>query len=90
MAKTDDDIHRECMQRFIDLANTMKEEGVDTRVVSAGLMTASAVYGSYVFAGNAGRIAPAGVDKLTLAYRRQLEQVQQAKAEREAAASNQR
>ena len=69
------------MQRFIDFANTMKDEGIETRLVSAGLMSASAIYGTYAFAGNDGRLAPAGVEKMLEAYRQQLEQVQLAKAE---------
>ena len=82
MTKTENDIHTECMQRFIELANSMKEDGIDTRVVSAGLMTASAIYSTYVFAGNDGRLAPAGVKKLSDAYHAQLEQVQKAKEEK--------
>ncbi|MCB1675280.1 MAG: DUF3144 domain-containing protein [Halioglobus sp.] len=70
------------MQRFIELANSMKDEGVDRRVVSAGLMTASAVYATYVFAGNDGMLAPAGVDKVAAAYKQQLEHTQRAKKER--------
>lgn len=84
MAKTDQETHEECMQRFIDLANAMKEEGVPTKIVSAGMMTASAIYTTYVFAGNDGRVAPSGIEKLTAAYRQQLEQVQQAKQETQA------
>jgi len=81
MAKTDNDIHRECMQRFIELANTMKEEGINTTIVSAGLMTGSAVYATYVAAGNDGSLAPEGVEEVTAAYKEQLELVQVAKKE---------
>jgi hypothetical protein len=79
MTKTDDETHRECMQRFIDLANSMKDEGIAPRVASAGMMLASAVYSTYVFAGNDGRLAPSGIAKLADAYRQQLEQVQRSK-----------
>jgi Protein of unknown function (DUF3144) len=82
MAKTDEDLHEECMARFVELANKMKEEGVETRIVSAGLMTASAVYATYVAAGNDGGLAPSGVDKVAQAYRSQLEQVQKLKQAR--------
>ena len=82
MTGTEDDTHTQCMQRFIELANSMKEEGIDTRVVSAGMMTASAIYATYVFAGNDGRLAPAGVAKLADGYRDQLERVQKAKEEK--------
>jgi hypothetical protein len=71
------------MQRFIKLANEMKAEGVADRVVSSGLMTASAVYAIYTMAGNDGLLAPAGLDKMTAAYRQQLQQVQLAKRKRQ-------
>lgn len=86
MSKTDAEHHHEIMNRFIDLANTAKEEGVGTHVVSAALMTASAVYASYVAAGNEGGLHDTGVDKIVDAYRHQMEQVQaMKKAEFEAA-----
>jgi hypothetical protein len=81
MAKTEDEHYTQCMQRFLDLANSMKDEGIETRLVSAGLMSASAIYGTYSFAGNEGRLAPAGIEKMLEAYRQQLEQVQLAKEE---------
>ena len=71
------------MQRFIDLANLMKEETIPTRVVSAAMMTASAVYSTYVFAGNDGRLAPSGTVKLAEAYKQQLDRVQHVKAANE-------
>ena len=82
MSVTDAERHQQCMQRFIDLANAMKREGVPSRVVSAGLMTASGVYATYVAAGNEGGLTPSGVAKITEAYRQQLEQVQRVKQER--------
>ncbi len=86
MEKTDEEIHAQCMQRFIDLANSMKDDGIETGVVSAGLMTASAVYTTYVFAGNEGRVAPEGITKLKEAYGVQLEWVQKAKAAKQSEA----
>lgn len=83
MAKTDDELHEDCMRRFIDLANTMKDEGVETRVVSAGLMTASSVYATYLVTGNNGGLTESGVDKVTAAYRQQLEKVQQYRKEQD-------
>ncbi len=79
MANSDEELLQQCMQRFIELANSMKEEGLETRVVSAGLMTASAVYATYVFAGNKGRLNAAGVDRLTGGFREQLQRVQEAR-----------
>jgi hypothetical protein len=82
MAKTDTEVHQECMQRFVDLANTMKEEGIGTNVVSAGIMTASCVYATYVVGGNEGGLTASGIDKVTAAYKQQLEQIQQVKKQR--------
>lgn len=76
MSKSDADYHHECMNRFIELANTMKEDGAGTHVVSAALMSASAVYATYVAVGNAGGLNPSGMDKIVDAYRHQMEQVQ--------------
>lgn len=76
--------HQQCMQRFIDLANTMKNEGVPTRLISAALMTASGVYTTYAFAGNAGGLNAKGIDKVTQAYRQNLENIQEAKREEQA------
>ena len=79
MSKTDAQQHHETMNRFIDLANEIKNEGVGTHVVSAALMTASAVYASYVAAGNEGGLNPSGIDKVVDAYRHQMEQIQEMK-----------
>ncbi len=76
MAKSDAEYHHECMNRFIELGNKMKEEGVGTHVVSAALMSASAVYSTYVAVGNTGGLNPSGIDKIVDAYRHQMEQVQ--------------
>jgi hypothetical protein len=82
MSVTDTERHQQCMQRFIELANAMKREGIPSQVVSAGLMTASGVYATYVAAGNQGGLTPSGVEKITEAYRQQLEQVQRVKKDR--------
>ena len=79
MAKSDAENHHECMNRFVALANEMKDEGVGTHVVSAALMSASAVYATYVAGGNTGGLNPSGVDKIVEAYRHQMDQVQAAR-----------
>jgi hypothetical protein len=79
MTKTASEIHQECVNRFIDLANTMKDEGVDTNVVSAGLMSASGVYASYLAAGNDGGLTASGVEKVAAAYKRELERIEKIK-----------
>ncbi len=81
MEVSDSQYHQKCMQRFVDLANSMKNEGVPTRVISAALMTASGVYTTYTVAGNAGGLNDSGIDKVTEAYRQNLQNIQQAKRE---------
>ncbi|MEP4148535.1 MAG: DUF3144 domain-containing protein [Halioglobus sp.] len=76
MSKTDAQLHHECMNRFIDLANTIKDEGAGTHVISAAMMSASAVYATYVSAGNEGGLTDSGMEKIVDAYRHQMQQVQ--------------
>ena len=65
------------MQKFIDLANSIKDEGIEPRVITVGLMRASCVYSTYVVAGNEGGLNESGVEKVTEAYRQQLSFIQQ-------------
>lgn len=91
MAKSDAELHHETLNRFIGLANEIKDQGVGTHVVSAALMSASAVYATFVAVGNQGGLNPSGVDKIVDAYRHQLDQVQaMRKAEVEAGNSDKR
>ena len=76
MSKTDAELNHESMNRFIDLANTIKDEGVGTHVISAAVMSASAVYATYVSAGNEGGLTESGMEKIVDAYRHQMKQVQ--------------
>ena len=55
----------QCVNRFIELANTMAKEGKSREMVSSGLMTAGAVYATYVVTGNDGALRESGVDKVT-------------------------
>lgn len=75
----DMDLHNDCTRRFVELANQMKEEGVDIRVVSAALMASSGVYATYTVAGNAGALEPTGVDKVVAMFRQNLEHIQKRK-----------
>jgi hypothetical protein len=79
MTKTDTDTHKECVQRFIDLANAMKNEGVDVNIVSGGLMSASALYASFLVGGNSGGLTASGVQKVSAVYKRELERIQKIK-----------
>lgn len=73
--------HNDCTSRFVKLANEMKEEGTDIRIVNAALMAASGIYATYSAAGNAGALEPTGVDKVVTLYRQNLEHIQKRKKE---------
>ena len=79
--KTDHQIHLECLNRFIDLANTIKDEGVDIKMVSYGLMSASGYYTTYALGGNDGGLTDSGVEKITATYKSELERIQKLKKE---------
>ena len=79
--KTDHQIHLECLNRFIDLANTIKDEGVDIKMVSYGLMSASGYYTTYALGGNDGGLTDSGVEKITATYKSELERIQELKKE---------
>jgi hypothetical protein len=81
----DQEQHRECVNRFIALANTMKDEGILTNVVSAGLMTASGIYASYLVGGNEGGLSESGIDKVVAVYKRELERIESVKKEQSGA-----
>lgn len=69
-------VHDECTARFIDLANAMKDEGLPVNVVSWALMTACGTYATYSVVGNEGGLNPSGVDKITDAFRQNLQNLQ--------------
>jgi len=68
-----------CTNKFIELANQLKDEKISPTLVSGALMTASGVYATYVAAGNRGALEATGVDKVVAVYRRTLERYQQSK-----------
>jgi hypothetical protein len=76
---TEQEQHQDCTNRFIELANQMKSEGVDTSLVSGSLMTASGIYATYLAAGNDGTLEPSGVQKVVALYENTLEKYQQIK-----------
>ena len=77
-----DQIHQDAMNRFIDLANEMAEEGIQRNLVGAALLNAAGLYSSYVVGGNTGGLNESGIDKLTAMFRRELERVESAKQAR--------
>jgi hypothetical protein len=76
---SDQDKHNQCTEKFIELANQLKDEGNDPQLVSAALMAASGIYATFVAAGNRGGLEPSGVDKVVMMYRRNLEYIQERK-----------
>lgn len=66
-------------QRFIDVANALKDEGRSLDMVNGGLMFASCIYATYSAAGNDGYLEAPGVDKVADVYRRNLARLQEMK-----------
>ncbi len=89
MSKSDDELHHESINRFIALANEIAGEEVSKPLVSDAMISASAVYATFVAAGEAGNrgvLNEDGVQAMTELFRQRLEQVQAARrAEAEAA-----
>ena len=71
--------HQYCTNKFIELANQLKDEKINPAMVSGSLMTASAIYATYIAAGNNGALESSGVDKVAGLYRRTLEHHQKFK-----------
>lgn len=76
MADDQTNQHDDCMQRFIDLANEMKDEGTPVNVVSWSLMSACALYATYSVVGNDGGLKASGIDKVADAFRQNLQNMQ--------------
>lgn len=68
--------HQYCTNKFIELANQLKDENMEPALVSGAMMTASAIYATYLAAGNDGALETGGVEKVTDLYRRTLEHYQ--------------
>jgi len=69
----DQEKHMYCTNRFIELANELKNEDIDLHLVNGSLMTASGIFATFVAAGNHGALEPSGVEKVVGLYRRTLE-----------------
>jgi len=67
------------INRFIELANNMKDEGQPIANINHALMSASAVYAGFAAAGNEGFLQDAGVDKVAQIYRQQLVHAREAR-----------
>lgn len=66
----------EVMNRFVKVANEMKDKGHRPELVNASLMAASGVYSTYLMAGNQGYLEKSGVTKVAKTYENILKQVQ--------------
>mgnify|MGYP001136484412 FL=1 len=70
---------QEAINAFIDLANEMKNDGASAQFVSTALMRASAVYATYVVAGNEGALRESGITKMKELFANELAAIQKAK-----------
>lgn len=90
MAKTNQELHEEAMKRFIKMANEMTNEGMSTRIVAAGLMTANCVYATYGAVGNKGLLEDEGIDRITEAFRQQLKDLRRVRRSKISARTEQK
>ena len=84
MAKSESEVIQNCRDRFIDLANSLKDEGNDTKMISHALMSASSVYTTFALAGNEGGLTDSGIEKVIAVYRKELERIQRVKKSQQA------
>jgi len=71
--------HEQAVNEIIELSNKLKNNGSDIQLVSAALMSASAIYSTYAYAGNEGYLQKNGVDKIVRMYDKQLKHIQELK-----------
>jgi hypothetical protein len=78
--KDNSDINlQQVLDRFIKLANELKDEGKPVDMVNAALMLASCTYATFTAAGNGGYLKEGGINKITSLYRQNLVSLQKAK-----------
>lgn len=70
---------QELQNKFIDLANQLKDDGEDIVLINTAMMLASGHYATYVTVGNEGYLKPGGVQKITQVYQHNLAQLQRAR-----------
>ncbi|RLA17410.1 MAG: DUF3144 domain-containing protein [Gammaproteobacteria bacterium] len=71
--------HRQLVNEFVALANKMKDEGHDIKLVSAAMMAGSAIYATYTTSGNEGYLHTSGINKVADIYKKHLAYVQDTK-----------
>jgi len=77
--KVEIETYRGLLNRFIALANQMKDEGQNINVVANALMEATAIYSTFVVAGNQGHLNDSGISKMTEVFQAFLTKTQQDK-----------
>ena len=76
MKKPENEVIQECLDKFVEYANTLKDEGIEPKLVSHAMMCASTVYVTYALAGNDGYLADADQDKVVGVYKMELQRIQ--------------
>lgn len=71
----------ELIDRFIQTANGLKDEGKDINLIANALMEASVIYATFVATGNKGYLNDSGISKLVGAYRHVANRVQKSRKE---------
>ncbi len=64
------------VEKFITLANEIKDDGTPIEMVNTALQLASGTYSTYLTAGNEGYLKQVGIDKLTEVFKHNLTQIQ--------------
>lgn len=77
MSQTDEERHVLAVKRMIDLSNELAGEGNSTELVSQAMLSAAAVYSTFVVTGNTGGLTESGVDKVVASFRKHLLRVQE-------------
>lgn len=67
------------VNRFIAIANELKDQGVDVKLVNTALQLASGTYATYLAAGNEGYLQASGIEKVTEGYKHNLTRLQELK-----------
>jgi hypothetical protein len=67
------------VEKFIALANEIKDEGKPEEMVNTALQLASGTYSTYLTAGNEGYLHESGINKLTEVFKYNLTQIQNLK-----------
>lgn len=63
-------------ERFVALANEIKDEGKPVELVNAAMQLASGIYSTYIAAGNEGYLKEPGIRKVVNAYEHNLTRIQ--------------